>query len=187
MAPRSSAPATSSRSAPGRGPRVLLIGHLDTVFEPDSPFQRFERVDDKTARGPGIIDMKGGDVVMISALKALKAAGALDAPAAARRPDRRRGAHRRAAVGGARGARLRGEEGRHRHRLRERTRRSAHRRDRPARDDRVAAAGEGEAGAFVADLSRGHRLGRDLRGGADPPGVPRDARRRGASHLQSRA
>ena len=63
----------------GRGPRVLLIGHLDTVFEPDSPFQRFERIDEKTARGPGIIDMKGGDVVMISALKALNAAGALDA------------------------------------------------------------------------------------------------------------
>jgi glutamate carboxypeptidase len=62
----------------GKGPRVLLIGHLDTVFEPDSPFQRFERIDDKTARGPGIIDMKGGDVVMVFALRALKAAGALD-------------------------------------------------------------------------------------------------------------
>jgi glutamate carboxypeptidase len=62
----------------GTGPHVLLIGHLDTVFEPDSPFQRFQRIDDKTARGPGIIDMKGGDVVMIHALKALKAAGALD-------------------------------------------------------------------------------------------------------------
>ena len=63
---------------PGRGPRVLLIGHLDTVFEPESPFRKFERVDEKTARGPGIIDMKGGDVVMICALKALKAAGVLD-------------------------------------------------------------------------------------------------------------
>jgi glutamate carboxypeptidase len=62
----------------GRGPRVLLIGHLDTVFEPDSPFQRFERLDDSSARGPGIIDMKGGDVVMIGALKALKTAGVLD-------------------------------------------------------------------------------------------------------------
>jgi glutamate carboxypeptidase len=62
----------------GRGPRVLLIGHLDTVFEPDSPFQRFERIDDKTARGPGVIDMKGGDVVMIGALKALDAVGSLD-------------------------------------------------------------------------------------------------------------
>ncbi len=62
----------------GSGPRVLLIGHLDTVFEPDSPFQRFERIDERTARGPGIIDMKGGDVVMISALKALHAVKALD-------------------------------------------------------------------------------------------------------------
>ena len=63
---------------PGRGPRVLLIGHLDTVFEPDSPFQRFERIDATHARGPGIIDMKGGDVVMLQALTALHAAGALD-------------------------------------------------------------------------------------------------------------
>jgi glutamate carboxypeptidase len=62
---------------PGSGPRMLLIGHLDTVFEKDSPFQRFERIDEHTARGPGIIDMKGGDVIIVSALKALKAAGAL--------------------------------------------------------------------------------------------------------------
>ncbi len=62
---------------PGTGPRILLIGHLDTVFEKDSPFQKFERIDERTARGPGIIDMKGGDVVMISALEALNAAGAL--------------------------------------------------------------------------------------------------------------
>lgn len=62
---------------PGTGPRILLIGHLDTVFEPDSPFQTFRRIDDKTATGPGIIDMKGGDVIIIAALKALKAAGAL--------------------------------------------------------------------------------------------------------------
>ena len=62
----------------GKGPRVLLIGHLDTVFEPDSPFQRFERLDDRTARGPGIIDMKGGNVVMVHALRALETAGTLD-------------------------------------------------------------------------------------------------------------
>jgi glutamate carboxypeptidase len=62
---------------PGTGPRILLIGHLDTVFEKDSPFQKFERVDERTARGPGVIDMKGGDVVMIGALKALQAAGVL--------------------------------------------------------------------------------------------------------------
>ena len=62
---------------PGRGPHILLIGHLDTVFEPDSPFQKFERIDEKSAKGPGILDMKGGDVIMIQALKALAAAGAL--------------------------------------------------------------------------------------------------------------
>jgi len=62
----------------GDGPRILLIGHLDTVFEPSHPFQRFERLSDSTARGPGIIDMKGGDVIVLHALKALRAAGALD-------------------------------------------------------------------------------------------------------------
>ena len=62
---------------PGSGPRILLIGHLDTVFEKDSPFQKFERVDERTAGGPGIIDMKGGDVVMVGALKALHALGVL--------------------------------------------------------------------------------------------------------------
>ena len=62
---------------PGMGPRILLIGHLDTVFEKDSPFQKMERIDERAARGPGIIDMKGGDVVMIAALKALQGAGVL--------------------------------------------------------------------------------------------------------------
>jgi glutamate carboxypeptidase len=62
----------------GSGSRVLLIGHLDTVFEEDSPFQRFEMLDDGSARGPGVADMKGGDVVILYALKALHAAGALD-------------------------------------------------------------------------------------------------------------
>lgn len=62
---------------PGPGPRILLIGHLDTVFEQDSPFQRFERIDERSARGPGLTDMKGGNVVMIAAMKALKATGRL--------------------------------------------------------------------------------------------------------------
>src|SRR5262245_22026907 len=62
---------------PGTGPKILLIGHLDTVFPADSPFQKFERVDANTAKGPGIIDMKGGDVIIVQALKALKAAGVL--------------------------------------------------------------------------------------------------------------
>ena len=62
----------------GAGPHLLLIGHLDTVFEPSSPFQRFERLSDTAARGPGVIDMKGGDVIIVHALRALKAVGALD-------------------------------------------------------------------------------------------------------------
>ena len=62
----------------GRGQRLLLIGHLDTVFEPRSPFQKFERLSDSTARGPGIIDMKGGNVIIVESLRALKTAGLLD-------------------------------------------------------------------------------------------------------------
>ena len=60
----------------GRGRRMLLIGHLDTVFELDSPFQRWTRRGD-IAEGPGSNDMKGGLVVMLSALKAMRAAGVL--------------------------------------------------------------------------------------------------------------
>lgn len=60
------------------GKRVLLVGHMDTVFEKDSPFQHFQMIDDHTASGPGTDDMKGGLVVMLSALKALKDSGSLD-------------------------------------------------------------------------------------------------------------
>jgi glutamate carboxypeptidase len=59
-------------------PKLLLIGHLDTVFEPDSPFQKYEMVNDTTARGPGIADMKGGNLIIIQALAALKHVGALE-------------------------------------------------------------------------------------------------------------
>ena len=60
----------------GRGKRMLLIGHLDTVFEPDSPFQRFVRKGDE-AEGPGAGDDKGGMAVMVAALRAMRAAGTL--------------------------------------------------------------------------------------------------------------
>ncbi len=60
----------------GRGKRMLLIGHFDTVFEPDSPFQTYVRRGD-IAEGPGVNDMKGGLVVMIAALRAMRAAGTL--------------------------------------------------------------------------------------------------------------
>jgi glutamate carboxypeptidase len=62
----------------GHGTRILLIGHLDTVFERDSPFQRFERLPGDRAKGPGVIDMKGGDVIIVTALEALRDAGVLD-------------------------------------------------------------------------------------------------------------
>jgi glutamate carboxypeptidase len=58
------------------GKRLLLIAHLDTVFEPDSPFQRFERMGD-LAKGPGAGDDKGGMVVALAALRAMHAAGTL--------------------------------------------------------------------------------------------------------------
>lgn len=62
---------------PGSGTRLLLMGHLDTVFPLDSPFQSFRR-DGDTMFGPGVSDMKGGLVIMLYALKALAAAGELD-------------------------------------------------------------------------------------------------------------
>jgi len=58
------------------GKRLLLIGHLDTVFEPDSPVQTWVRKD-TVAAGPGTNDMKGGNMIIIYALKALKEAGLL--------------------------------------------------------------------------------------------------------------
>lgn len=54
--------------------RMLLIGHLDTVVEPGGP--SWVRTD-STAAGVGGQDMKGGDVVILYALKALQAAGVL--------------------------------------------------------------------------------------------------------------
>ena len=56
--------------------RLLLIAHLDTVFEPDSPFQKFTRKGDM-GEGPGAGDDKGGMVVIVAALRAMKAAGTL--------------------------------------------------------------------------------------------------------------
>lgn len=56
--------------------KLLLIAHLDTVFEPSSPFQRFTRKGD-SAEGPGVGDNKGGIVVILSALRAMQAAGTL--------------------------------------------------------------------------------------------------------------
>jgi glutamate carboxypeptidase len=56
--------------------KLLLIAHLDTVFEADSPFQTFVR-NGEQAIGPGAGDDKGGMVVIVSALRAMQAAGTL--------------------------------------------------------------------------------------------------------------
>jgi glutamate carboxypeptidase len=58
--------------------RLLLIGHLDTVFEPDSPFQRWT-LEGTSGRGPGAADNKGGVAVIVAALRAMQAAGTLKA------------------------------------------------------------------------------------------------------------
>lgn len=56
--------------------KLLLIAHLDTVFEADSPFQKFVRKGDQ-AEGPGAGDDKGGMVVIVAALRAMHVAGTL--------------------------------------------------------------------------------------------------------------
>ncbi len=65
------------RKLTGSGNRFVLIGHLDTVFEADDAFQAFVR-DGDTGIGPGVDDMKSGNVIILYALKALQATGALD-------------------------------------------------------------------------------------------------------------
>jgi glutamate carboxypeptidase len=71
------APSLVAERKGDHGKRLILLGHIDTVFEPSSPFQKFER-NGETAIGPGTGDMKGGVVVILSALKALRSIGGLD-------------------------------------------------------------------------------------------------------------
>jgi glutamate carboxypeptidase len=77
------------RAGSAGAPRILLIGHLDTVFPKDSPFQKLTPIPGtpipgtpipgtEEAKGPGLVDRKGGDVVMLLALGGLKDAGLLD-------------------------------------------------------------------------------------------------------------
>ena len=60
-----------------RGRKMLLIGHLDTVFEASDEFQAYSR-EGNIGKGPGIDDMKSGDVIIIYAIKALRENGVLD-------------------------------------------------------------------------------------------------------------
>src|SRR6516164_4006840 len=64
----------SRAQLPNKG-AVALVGHLDTVFPPGS-FEGYRR-DGDLARGPGVLDMKGGLVVVAFALKALAETGSL--------------------------------------------------------------------------------------------------------------
>ena len=62
----------------GDGQKVLINGHMDTVFSADDEFQSLKIEDDGTLKGPGVADMKGGIVIMLNALRAIKDQGLLD-------------------------------------------------------------------------------------------------------------
>jgi glutamate carboxypeptidase len=52
--------------------KILMIGHLDTVFAKTDDFQKFKMLNKEQASGPGIADMKGGNTIIISAMRVLK-------------------------------------------------------------------------------------------------------------------
>jgi len=52
--------------------RILLTGHMDTVFPADHPFQALREIEPGVIRGPGVADMKGGIAVMLAALAAFE-------------------------------------------------------------------------------------------------------------------
>lgn len=52
--------------------QILLVGHMDTVYGADHPFQATQYIDSNTLNGPGVTDLKGGLVVMLKALEALE-------------------------------------------------------------------------------------------------------------------
>lgn len=76
-APRFDPPPTAvCRRAVSGLPRILISGHLDTVFDPRGSFQTMAvSPDGRTAIGPGVVDMKGGILIALVALEALHTAG----------------------------------------------------------------------------------------------------------------
>ena len=64
---------------PGANRRILLTGHMDTVFPADHPFQELTEVEPGVINGPGVADMKGGIAVMLAALLAFEASDAASA------------------------------------------------------------------------------------------------------------
>ena len=65
------------RVRPQANRRLLFTGHMDTVFPADHPFQQQQWLDDDTLNGPGVADMKGGIAVILHALMAVEATGAI--------------------------------------------------------------------------------------------------------------
>ena len=65
-------PVLCARARPDAPVQVLLSGHIDTVYGPDDPFQQVTWRDPDTLQGPGVLDMKGGIVVMLEALRAVE-------------------------------------------------------------------------------------------------------------------
>ena len=59
------------RGEAGAGPRLLLIGHMDTVFDPGTAAERPFRIDDGRAYGPGVTDMKSGLLTGLYAIRSL--------------------------------------------------------------------------------------------------------------------
>ena len=59
-------------------PKIVMIGHLDTVFSQDDEFQTYQRIDEQTAKGPGVADMKGGNAIIINSMRILKRLGQLE-------------------------------------------------------------------------------------------------------------
>ncbi|MCB2089229.1 MAG: hydrolase [Sphingomonadaceae bacterium] len=66
------------RVRPGANRRVLLTGHMDTVFPQEHPFQQQRWLDEQTLNGPGLADMKGGLCVILHALMAFERTGMAD-------------------------------------------------------------------------------------------------------------
>jgi glutamate carboxypeptidase len=66
-----------ARRGPEDVPTILLVGHTDTVYPPEEPFQQF-RIEGERCMGQGVIDMKGGLACMVAALRVLEEVGALD-------------------------------------------------------------------------------------------------------------
>lgn len=60
------------RKRPHLKRRILLSGHMDTVYSSSNPFQKLTYINDNYVNGPGVADMKGGLIVMLHALTAFE-------------------------------------------------------------------------------------------------------------------